>query len=79
MLLTLSSWLSPDPSAEQIMIRYRDTGKKRYLNQLIDTYYDDLNHYLISQSDSIMAQDINKCPLLNKVNFSVSTVATVNG
>lgn len=60
MLLTLSTWLSAGSSAEQIMVRYRDTGKKRYLDQLVNVYYDDLNHYLISQSDRVVAQDISQ-------------------
>ena len=40
MLLTLTTWLSADLSAEEIMVRYRDSGKKRYLNQLVDAYYE---------------------------------------
>ena len=60
MLLTLSTWLSPQTTAEQIMVLYRDTGKKRYLNQLVDDFYDDLNHYLTSQSDFFVAQDISQ-------------------
>ncbi|MFH6954372.1 sigma-70 family RNA polymerase sigma factor [Pseudoalteromonas sp. XMcav1-K] len=60
MLLTLTTWLSADLSAEEIMVRYRDSGKKRYLNQLVNAYYDDLYHFLVSQSDQVLAQDISQ-------------------
>ena len=62
MLLTLTTWLSQDLTAEQLMAYYRDTGKTRYLKQLIEMHYDDLKHFLVSQSDPVIAQDVcQKC------------------
>ena len=58
MLLTLTTWLKPKLTPEQLMVCYRDTGEKHYLEQLVTVYYDDLLHFLISQSDRVVAEDV---------------------
>lgn len=58
MLLSLTTWLQPESTSEALMLAYQQTGKKRYLTQLVDMHYDDLFHFLKSQSNHSTAQDI---------------------
>lgn len=60
MLLTLTTWLTPARTSEELMLEYQETGKNRFLNLLVEKHYDDVLHFLISQSNSHLAADITQ-------------------
>lgn len=60
MLLTLTTWLTPTRTPEELMLQYQETGKARFLKELVEQHYDDLLHFLISQSNPHLAADITQ-------------------
>ena len=60
MLLTLTTWLTPTRTSEELMLQYQETGKARFLKELVEQHYDDLLHFLISQSNTHLAADITQ-------------------
>lgn len=56
----LPGWLTPEASPEQLLNQYRDSGRSRYLQQLIGLFGDDLYYYLLRQTDSALAEDISQ-------------------
>jgi RNA polymerase sigma factor (sigma-70 family) len=56
----LSGWMASEDTAEQLFIRYRDTGNSSYLQKLVALHGNDLYHYLAQQSDRTLAEDISQ-------------------
>lgn len=58
LVLSLKNLLPAKPENEWLMEQYRLTQKTRFLEQLYDACADDLFHYMVTQSDPTLAQDI---------------------
>lgn len=57
---TLKSWFSDRQSNEVLMLRYANSGTNELLAQLYDACANDLYHFLLLQSDSVLAKDISQ-------------------
>jgi len=59
---TIKGWLSAKQirltSPEETMTQYILTGKRRYLSLLVEEFNGALFHYLLSQSDNTIAEDV---------------------
>lgn len=58
LVLSIKSWLPAKSDNEWLMEQYRLTQKAKYLEQLYNACGDDLYHYLLSQTNPSLAQDI---------------------
>lgn len=56
----LTRYAAPALSAEALFEYYIETGKPDYLERLISLCGNDLYHYLLRQSDSVLAEDISQ-------------------
>jgi len=54
----IKGWLNPTTSPEQLLIQYGLTGKSKYLQLLVEQFNSPIFHYLLSQSDKELAEDI---------------------
>lgn len=58
LVLSLKNLFPGKPDNEWLMEQYRLTQKSKFLEQLYDNCSDELYHYLLSQTDMALAQDI---------------------
>lgn len=58
MLLAFKAWLDFSGSEKEPLEAYRDTKEHTYLEQLVSLYSQDLYHFLYTQSDAVLAEDI---------------------
>ena len=60
----LAGWMGRDTrqidSAEQLFARYRSTGNTDYLAELMVLHGNDLYHFLLRQSDRMLAEDVSQ-------------------
>ena len=56
--LTLKQLVGAQISNEELMLRFAETDEKRWLSQLYDNCADDLYHFIVTQSDRVLAKDI---------------------
>lgn len=54
----MKGWFNPALNAEQCMLKFADTNDGKLLSRLVMQFNDDLYHYLLSQSDRHMSEDI---------------------
>ena len=54
----IRGWLNPTVSPEQLLSQYGLTGKTKYLELLIGQFNSVIFHYLLSQSDKPLAEDV---------------------
>jgi len=53
----IKGWFNPTITPEQIMFRYNQTKKQKYLTQIVELYNFPLYHYLLSLSTKEAAED----------------------
>ncbi|CAM4024389.1 RNA polymerase sigma factor [Pseudoalteromonas byunsanensis] len=58
MLIALKSWLNNNEVTHDALYAYKHSGDSKYLEQLIDSYSQDLYYFLSSQSNAVLAQDL---------------------
>ncbi|WP_105167607.1 RNA polymerase sigma factor [Pseudoalteromonas sp. T1lg23B] len=58
MLIALKSWLNNNEMAYDALYAYKQSGDSKYLEQLIDSYSQDLYYFLCSQGCAALAQDL---------------------
>lgn len=58
MLVALKSWLKLHAPVDDPLYEYKKTGQNQYIEQAIDTYSRDLLHFIRSQSNAALAEDI---------------------
>ena len=58
MLIALKSWLHKVSPSRDPLEAYQQTGEDVYIEILINTYSQDLFHFLRGQSDAVLAEDI---------------------
>ena len=58
LVVSLKNLFPGKPDNEWLMEQYRLTQKSQFLEQLYDSCADDLYHFLLSQTDQSLAQDI---------------------
>ncbi|MBQ4852352.1 RNA polymerase sigma factor [Pseudoalteromonas sp. MMG012] len=58
MLIALKSWLKLNTRADDPLYEYKKTGQSYYIEQAIDTYSCDIFHFIRSQSNRVLAEDI---------------------
>jgi RNA polymerase sigma-70 factor (ECF subfamily) len=58
MLIALKTWLHKVSPSRDPLEAYQQTGEDIYIEILINTYSQDLFHFLKGQSDGVLAQDI---------------------
>ena len=58
--LSVKSWLNLSESNESLMLKYGMTSEAKYLQALVNRLGDDLYHYLLSQSNPDIANDISQ-------------------
>lgn len=56
--ISIKSWLGFEESNESLMMKYVQSNNSKYLNVLLSRLSGDLYHYVLSQTDSNLAQDI---------------------
>ena len=54
----IKGWFNPNISPEILLTRYIATSKDKYFNLLVEQFNQPIYHYLLSQSDKEMAEDI---------------------
>jgi RNA polymerase sigma factor (sigma-70 family) len=54
----IKGWFNPNISPETLLTRYIATSKDKYFILLVDQFNQPIYHYLLSQSDKEMAEDI---------------------
>ena len=56
--LTIRHLVGAQISNEELMLRFAETEDKRWLSLLYDNCADDLYHFILTQSDRVLAKDI---------------------
>ena len=54
----IKGWYNPKTSPERLLVNYLATGKNKYLSLLVAQFNLSLYHYLLSQSNKELAEDI---------------------
>ncbi|WP_226996467.1 sigma-70 family RNA polymerase sigma factor [Thalassotalea crassostreae] len=54
----MKGWLNPGLNSEQLMRRYSASGNNKWLCQLVDKHNHDIYHFLLTQSDKNLAEDV---------------------
>jgi RNA polymerase sigma-70 factor (ECF subfamily) len=54
----IKGWYNPTANPEKLMANYRATGKNKYLSLLVAQFNVSLYHYLLSQSNKELAEDV---------------------
>lgn len=54
----IKGWYNPSTSPEKLLTNYISTGKNKYLSLLVEQFNLSLYHYLLSQSNKEMAEDV---------------------
>lgn len=54
----MKGWLNTTLTNEQVMLKLTERYDSKYLSHLVEQFNDDLYHYLLSQSDKYLAEDI---------------------
>ncbi len=54
----MKGWFNPALTAEQKMIKFAQHADQNLISALVDEFNDDLYHYLLSQSEPSLAEDI---------------------
>ena len=54
----IKGWFNPNISPEILLTRYIATSKDKYFILLVEQFNQPIYHYLLSQSDKEMAEDI---------------------
>ena len=54
----IKGWYNPNISPERLLTSYLATGKNNYLSLLVEQFNLSLYHYLLSQSNKEMAEDV---------------------
>jgi RNA polymerase sigma-70 factor (ECF subfamily) len=67
MLLALKSWLKLNAPADDPLYEYKKTGQDCFLEQAIDEYSHDIFHFISSQSNRTLADDICQKTWMNVV------------
>ena len=67
MLIALRSWLKLNTPADDPLHEYKKTGQDHFLEQAIDEYSHDIYHFISSQSNRVLADDICQKTWLNVV------------
>ncbi|MCF6437646.1 MULTISPECIES: RNA polymerase sigma factor [Pseudoalteromonas] len=65
MLIALKSWFYNNEVVDDALYAYKQSGDSKYLEQLIDSYSQDLYYFLCSQSNATLAQDLCQKTWLN--------------
>ncbi len=54
----IKGWYNPNTSPEKLLASYISTGKNKYLSLLVEQFNLSLYHYLLSQSNKELAEDV---------------------
>ena len=54
----IKGWYNPSTSPEKLLANYISTGKNKYLSLLVEQFNLSLYHYLLSQSNKELAEDV---------------------
>ena len=54
----IKGWYNPTASPEKLLTNYMTTGKNKYLSLLVEQFNLSLYHYLLSQSNKELAEDV---------------------
>lgn len=54
----IKGWYNPKASPEKLLTNYISTGKNKYLSLLVEQFNLSLYHYLLSQSNKELAEDV---------------------
>ncbi len=69
----MKGWFNPSISPEILLTRYIATSKEKYITLLVEQFNQSIYHYLLSQSDKEMAEDV-----MQQVWLKVMTTKAVN-
>jgi len=69
----MKGWFNPSISPEVLLARYIATGKEKYITLLVEQFNQAIYHYLLSQSDKGMAEDV-----MQQVWLKVMTIKAAN-
>ena len=64
----IKGWYNPQTSPERLLTKYRATGKNKYLSLLVAQFNLSLYHYLLSQSNKELAEDVLQTTWLKVIN-----------
>ncbi len=64
----IKGWYNPKTSPERLLTKYRATGKNKYLSLLVAQFNLSLYHYLLSQSNKELAEDVLQTTWLKVIN-----------
>jgi len=69
----MKGWFNPSISPEILLTRYIATSKEKYIILLVEQFNQSIYHYLLSQSDKEMAEDV-----MQQMWLKVMTIKAVN-
>ena len=71
----IKGWYNPTTSPERLLTNYIATGKNKYLSLLVAQFNLSLYHYLLSQSNKELAEDVVQTTWLKVMNIKAHTKA----
>lgn len=74
----IRGWFNPNISPEKLLTNYISTNNSEYLGLLVEQFNQSLYHYLLSQSDKELAEDVLQSTWLKVMNIKAYTKAHTN-
>jgi RNA polymerase sigma-70 factor (ECF subfamily) len=74
----IKGWYNPKTSPERLLTNYRATGKNKYLSLLVAQFNLSLYHYLLSQSNKELAEDVVQTTWLKVMKIPASSQPQTN-
>tara|TARA_R110000737_G_scaffold92482_1_gene125394 strand:- start:9439 stop:9990 length:552 start_codon:yes stop_codon:yes gene_type:complete len=74
----IKGWYNPTTSPERLLTNYMATGKNKYLSLLVAQFNLSLYHYLLSQSNKELAEDVVQTTWLKVINIKADTTRQTN-
>ena len=65
---TIKGWFNPKSHPDKLLHQFAATNERKYLSALVEEYNQTLFHYLLSQSDKTIAEDILQITWLKVIN-----------
>ena len=72
----IQAWFTAKLTPEHLLSKYQQTGKNKYLSCLVTEFNASLYHYLLSQSDQYVAEDVLQTVWLKVMKASGNNSAT---
>jgi len=68
----IKGWFNPNISPESLLMNYTSTGNEKYLSMLVEQFNLPLYHYLLSQSEKEIAEDVLQSTWLKVMKIQVT-------